>query len=70
MGLGSLNKISVPVANQCYRLLHLLSATRTSERTKKQERGEKAASSGGSDTDPQPEDGAQARGRSARGLRV
>ena len=34
-GLGSLNKISVPVANQCYRLLHLLSAinTRISERT-------------------------------------
>ena len=32
VGLGSLNKISVPVANQCCRLLHLLSATRISER--------------------------------------
>ena len=35
------------------------------ERTKKQKREEKAASSGGAGRDPGPEDGAQARGRAA-----
>ena len=37
------------------------------DRAKKLTREEKAASSGGSDKDPQPEDGAEARGRPTRG---